>query len=330
MYRMCRRADYPEKTTAQLRRITMKELLNMGMTSSPEKYLAHLITEEERTFFEENGYLYIPNALSTEIREQLINVVDTLHNKALASDRAKPDSQWGWSDFLGADDALLNLVDHPATLPKVWGILGWNIYLYHAHMHVKPPAAPDAEEGEGWLEWHQDSGRVNIEMETHPRPRLSLKVGYFLTDVSEPGRGNFYIRPGSHLSDMSVPESEISRDPREATADDVPDDAMPVCVEPGTAVLFDRRLWHSRSPNNSEMTRKALFYGYGYRWIRPKDEMTVEPLYDRCDAIRRQLLGAATRNNGRYVPAEEDVPLRGWLLENLGDDPTLAMGPRHA
>ena len=198
-------------------------------------------------------------------------------------------------------------------------------------MHVKPPDAPDAEEGEGWLEWHQDSGRVNIEMETHPRPRLSMKVAYFLTDVSEPGRGNFYIRPGSHLkSDMPVPESEIGRDPREGTADDVPDDAMSVCVEPGTAVLFDRRLWHSRSPNHSQMTRKALFYGYGYRWIRPKDEMTVEPLYERCDPIRRQLLGAATRNNGRYVPSEDDVPLRGWLIENLGDNPAYAMGPRHA
>ncbi len=309
----------------------MKELLHKGMEAAPEKYLAHLITEEERTFFQEQGYLYVPNALSTEIREGLINAVDTLYNKALASGRAKPDLHWGWSDFLGSDDALLNLVDLPTTLPKVWGILGWNIYLYHAHMHVKPPAAPDVEEGEGWLEWHQDSGRVNIELETDPRPRLSLKVAYFLTDVSEPGRGNFYIRPGSHLkSDMSVPEYEISRDPREATAADVPDDAMPVCVAPGTAVLFDRRLWHSRSPNRSNMTRKALFYGYGYRWIRPKDEMSVEVLYDRCDPIRRQLLGAATRNNGRYVPSEDDVPLRSWLIDNLGNDPSLAMGPRHA
>ena len=308
----------------------MNELLNIGMQASPEKYLAHLITEEERTHFEEQGYLYIPNAISTEMREQLLHTVDTLYNKALATGRAKPGTQWGWSDFLGTDDALLNLVDLPTTLPKVWEFWDGIIYLYHAHMHVKPPAAPDAEEGEGWLEWHQDSGRVNVEMETHPRPRLSLKVGYFLTDVSEPGRGNFYIRPGSHLSEMSVPESEISRDPREATADDVPDGAIPVCVEPGTAVLFDRRLWHSRSPNNSQMTRKALFYGYGYRWIRPKDEMTVEPLYERSDPIRQQLLGAAVRNNGRYVPSEEDVPLRGWLIDNLGDNPAYSMGPRHA
>lgn len=292
--------------------------------------LAHLLTEEEHAHFEEQGYLYVPNALSPNVVEQLTHGVDTLHDKALATGRAKPGSPWGWSDFLRENDAFLNLVDWPRTLPKVWGILGWNIYLYHAHMHVKPPAPPDAKAGEGWLEWHQDSGRVNIELETTPRPRLSLKVAYFLTDVSEPGRGNFYIRPGSHLSDMPVPEDEISRDPREQTADDVPDDAMPVCVEPGTAVLFDRRLWHSRSPNHSQLTRKALFYGYGYRWIRPKDEMTVEPLYERCEPIRRQLLGAAVRNNGRYVPSEEDVPLRGWLIEQFGEKPAYAMGPRHA
>ena len=205
--------------------------------------------------------------------------------------------------------------------------LGWNIYLYHAHLHVKPPAPEDAQAGDGWLEWHQDSGRVNIEMETHPRPRLSLKVAYFLTDVSEPGRGNFYIRPGSHYSDVPIPESEISRDPREKTSSDIPDDAIPVCVEPGTAVLFDRRLWHSRSPNTSDITRKALFYGYGYRWIRPKDDMVVEHLYERSDPIRRQLLGDAVKNNGRYVPSDDDVPLRGWLIEQFGENAVYSQSP---
>ncbi|MCE2402022.1 phytanoyl-CoA dioxygenase family protein [Candidatus Poribacteria bacterium] len=289
--------------------------------------LSHLLTEAERNHFEEQGYLYVPNALSSEMVEYLTNAVDKLHSDALETGKAKPGHHWGWSNFLGTDDAFLELVDLPTTLPKVWGILGWNIYLYHAHMHVKPPAPPDAQEGGGWLEWHQDSGRVNIEMETHPRPRLSLKVAYFLTDVSEPGRGNFYIRPGSHFSDVPLPELEISRDPREKTVSGIPEDAMPVCVEPGTAVLFDRRLWHSRSPNTSQMTRKALFYGYGYRWIRQKDDMTVEHLYECCDPIRRQLLGAAVRNNGRYVPTDEDVPLRGWLIEQFGENAVYAQGP---
>ena len=41
----------------------------------------------------------------------------------------------------------------------------------------------------------------NHDLETHPRPRMSVKVAYFLSDVSEPGRGNFAVIPGSHLRD---------------------------------------------------------------------------------------------------------------------------------
>ena len=99
---------------------------------------------------------------------------------------------------------------------------------------------------------------MNAEMECHPRPRLSLKVAYFLSDTSEPGRGNFWVIPGSHL-----------RDKLERPADGIgqPEGAVPVLAKPGTAVFFDRRLWHTASPNWSDVTRKVLFYGYGYRWI---------------------------------------------------------------
>jgi hypothetical protein len=32
------------------------------------------------------------------------------------------------------------------------------------------------------------------------RPRLSVKLAYWLSDVSAPGRGNLKIVPGSHLT----------------------------------------------------------------------------------------------------------------------------------
>jgi ectoine hydroxylase-related dioxygenase (phytanoyl-CoA dioxygenase family) len=31
-------------------------------------------------------------------------------------------------------------------------------------------------------------------------------------------------------------------------------------------VLFDRRVWHARSVNRSNLTRKAVFFAYTYRW----------------------------------------------------------------
>ncbi len=59
-----------------------------------------------------------------------------------------------------------------------------------------------------------------------------------------------------------------------------------------------------------------LFYGYSYRWLRPRDDMTVAHYLDRCDPIRQQLLGV-THSGGRgYTsPTSEDVPLRVWLEE---------------
>lgn len=281
--------------------------------------LFHVLTDQERRHFEKQGFLVVENALSQEMLDRLTTAADRLYEEALEAGQTTPDKAWGVANFLGKDNAFLDLLDWPTTLPKVWSILGWNIFLYHAHMHIKPPA-PDTEPDEGWLEWHQDSGRVNVEIKTYPPARLSLKIAYFLTDVSEPGRGNFYIIPGSHLSDDVPSSSEVGRDPLEANADGVPDTAIPVCVGPGTAVLFDRRLWHSRSANHSALTRKALFYGYGYRWIRPKDDMNVEHLHEHCNPIQRQLLGAAVNNNGRYVPTDEDVPLKMWLTEQLGEN----------
>jgi ectoine hydroxylase len=172
-------------------------------------------------------------------------------------------------------------------------------------LDLTPPADTAALK---WrVAWHQDSMRVNDEIESRPRPRLSLKIGYFLTDVSQPDRGNTLIVPGSHLNDeIDCPADGISN----------PTGAEPLCLQPGTAVLIDRRVWHSRSPNFWNETRKVIWYGYAYRWLRPKDEMTVRQLYPLLDPIRRQILGDMPTANGCYDPTDDDVPLRAWLREH--------------
>ncbi|MCI0561127.1 MAG: phytanoyl-CoA dioxygenase family protein, partial [Nitrososphaera sp.] len=214
-------------------------------------------------------------------------------------------------DFMGKDELFLELIDYPKTFPKVWGILGWHIQLYHSHMIVTPPRAFDEKPVKKRLNWHQDSGRLNLDLETNPRPRISLKIAYFLTDTTEMDRANLYIIPGSHLQNkVEFPVDGVS-DPEGATA---------IQVRSGSAVFFDRRLWHASSPNFSKVTRKVLFYGYSYRWLRPRDDMTVSHYMDRCDPIRRQLLGASTGGFGYTTPSDEDVPLRTWLKEHLGEE----------
>ncbi|MGI8868457.1 MAG: phytanoyl-CoA dioxygenase family protein [Mycobacteriales bacterium] len=270
--------------------------------------LHHRLTESERATFAEKGLLQVENALSTQQVGELTEIVDELHSEQLAAGTASADAAMFYPNFIPTHPLFGDLVDYEKVLPKVWGLLGWNIAMYHAHLIVTPPSGKlrsDATFG-----WHQDSGRVNRDITTHPRPMLSLKVAYFLSDVSEEGRGNFWVVPGGHLEDdIEIPDGTGQ-----------PAGAVPVLAKAGTAVFFDRRLWHSASPNWSDITRKVLFYGYGYRWIRTKDDMTVRDLWPSSDPIRKQLLGWGSNSNGFYSPTDDDVPLRAWLQEHCPQD----------
>ncbi len=270
--------------------------------------LQYRLTDDERATFTERGVLQIENALDADQVAQLTAAADRINQRQLDTGDAQPNRAMFFPDFIPEDPAFVELVDYPKVLPKVWGLLGWNICLYHGHLIVTPPSG--AERTDKTFGWHQDSGRVNVDITSHPRPMLSLKVAYFLSDTSVEGRGNFWVVPGSHLKDeLEVPDGTGQ-----------PQGAVPVLAKPGTAVFFDRRTWHAASPNWSDVTRKVVFYGYGYRWIRTKDEMTVSGLWDGSDPIRRQLLGDGLSSNGFYSPTGDDVPLRGWLAEHSPDD----------
>lgn len=100
-----------------------------------------------------------------------------------------------------------------------------------------------------------------------------------------------------------------------------PEGAVEITANPGDAFIFDRRLWHSRSTNLSDITRKILFIDYTYRRIRPLDDMPID--YDSGwwaarTPVQRQLLGAGTHtanywgiNWNGYV--DDRIPLRKEL-----------------
>ena len=277
--------------------------------------LAHVLTDDERQQFDRDGFFVVDDALSPAMVEELTTAADRIDAETRARDGLSPGDRVNSLDFIGSDDLFLELLDWPATFPKVWGILGWHIQLYHSHLAVSPPRAAGIPANQKPFSWHQDSGRLNNDIESDPRPRISLKVGYFLTDTTELGRANFYVIPGSHLSNrLEVPSDDGV----------APEAALAIRVPAGSAVFFDRRTWHSATPNYSNVPRKVLFYGYSYRWLRPRDNMTVSHYMDRSDPIRRQLLGASSGGLGYTSPSDEDVPLKSWLLEHVGEKAVVA------
>src|SRR5919198_6023468 len=138
--------------------------------------LEYCLTEQEREEFERNGFLVVEEALPPALVEELTTVVDRLDAEYRPRMGLGPHDLLSLRDFIGKEDLFLELLDWPKTFPKVWGLLGWHIQLYHTHMNVTPPAPPEMPKTR--LKWHQDCGRLNVDLETDPRPRISLKVAY--------------------------------------------------------------------------------------------------------------------------------------------------------
>ena len=279
--------------------------------------LDHLLTEEEEIRFKRDGYFTIDDVLPDDLIDELVPVVDRVDGEYRKEIDGGPNDRTNLLDYIGRDEAYVQLVDWYKTFPKVFGLMGWHIQLYHTHQIVTPcePEGKTFEKDGPGVGFHQDSGRLNIDIETQPRPMISLKVAFVLSDTSEVGRGNFTCIPGSQLWSSFPGEDRKS----------IPDGGVQVCAPKGSAIVFDRRIWHSGSANYYRDPRRVLFYGYSYRWLRPRDDMTVEHYLDNCDPIQQQLLGVSqTGGHGYTSPKPEDVPLKAWIEENLGEEAVVA------
>ncbi len=276
-------------------------------------WLEYCATDEQLKAFNDMGYLIVEDAISTEMVDALEEVADRLDAEERTKKGLAPHKLLSKFRTVVEDDLLLELLDNKKVFPLLWDILGWNIQLYISHLIMYPPEPPDTQRVTKAAHWHQDGGRPVPEME-RPHPRLSLKVSYWLTDVTDRDNGAMRLIPGSHKLDTRPPNSD--NDP-----DGDPEGAMDLLVKRGTAVLFDRRMWHSRGWNFSDVTRKVLFMGYSYRWLRGLDYNLMPPeLLDKCDPIRRQLLGDGVDVKGWWQPTDADVPLKTWIAEHRGGE----------
>jgi ectoine hydroxylase-related dioxygenase (phytanoyl-CoA dioxygenase family) len=291
----------------------------MPMTDADRQRMKDsVLTPEERAaFFRHKGYLVIPDALDPEVVARTREAVDRL-----AREHPRPGQVTvNLADILGRDDAFLELIDCPRVLPKIWGILGWNIWVQHSHLVVNPPV----KTATGMLDpsepfqygWHRDGGAINRDV-TLSAPLL-VKVGFYLSDVSAHGGPTLMLEDADPDAEIPAPTA-------------LPPNVRALTLKAGAAVLFSNRSIHSlRSPNTSDETRRAVFIQYGYRWIQSLDRCSVEHLADRVGGIRRQLLGLTTTfttatykgsegRSGRFVPGEQDVPLFSFIKELLGPD----------
>lgn len=247
----------------------------------------------------DDGYTVVPDALTAEQVERYSAAADQAF--ARHPDRTREEPAKRRSQLYGVpalDPVLAEPLLLPTTMPVVCTVLGWNIHLHHSHVDVTRPLPPGEQSS---YRWHRDMQSTTYTL-SPPLPLLSVKVGYFLTDVTSIDRGSVTVLPGSHHSDrVERPEDFAQHQPS----------AVPVLAPAGSALILDARTWHTVGKNFSPVSRKMLYYAYTYRWIRPSEEIALDAAgLAALSPVQRQLLGAATSAQGYHFPQHADVPLR--------------------
>ena len=231
------------------------------------------LTDRERFIFEATGYLVIPGALSPSEVEACLSASRRAHEPLGTG-------QWRQIGHLHeSEPAIEALLDHPALLPKIRGLLGEYFIVQSTWCTLQPARSKPGG-------YHQDGSSVyDFRRLAIPTPLLQLRVGYYLTDQSKPGMGNMVMIPGSHTTQMTMPKGVI------ADEDDLPIRET-ICGEPGTALLFHQGVYHRTGLNQMDFDRYTMHIVYAPPWLIPSDRAQNNPTFmERTTPLRRALLG---------------------------------------
>ncbi len=229
------------------------------------------LSDEERFLFDVAGYLIIPDALSPKEVTACADAARRAH-APLGTD------QWRQLGALYEREAVIEpLIDHPSVLPKVRALYGDYFILQSSWCTQSPPGFPGGR-------FHQDgSSAYEFRRLSVPTPLVQLRVGYFLTDQSQPNMGNMVMIPGSHNAAV--------RPPRDARLEDLPI-AQVICGKPGTALLFHQGVFHCGTANEMDYPRYIQHMVYAPPWLIPSDRKRNDPEFlARTTPLRRALLG---------------------------------------
>jgi ectoine hydroxylase-related dioxygenase (phytanoyl-CoA dioxygenase family) len=244
----------------------------------------------QRAKFEQDGMLVIKDAVTQETIDRVREATDRIVAEGGQRGRwiGKPVSAKRRVEYRGLfnlDEAFLDLLAPPKVFSLMVTLLSPNIHLMSSQLLY---AHPNQEARPHHGGWHRDVIGSSEDLGYHRTPRVAIRVGYYLSDVSAPGSGITLFVPGSHRLKKPIELPRGGRDPERWVR---------LEIKPGDAVMWENRTFHAPENNTSSETRKAVMIQYGYRWLRPVDFLDHPPeLLSRCDPVARQLLSSHDLN----------------------------------
>ncbi|XP_004924081.2 phytanoyl-CoA dioxygenase, peroxisomal [Bombyx mori] len=222
--------------------------------------MVHL-TEEQKKFYEENGYIVLKNVLS---EEDLCSITIEYNNLFNRKNQEKMESSWVGSDHNDRKHdknftvkGIHNLQFHHAVFSKfifndnlldaLEDVMNTkNIIFHHTKAHYKPP-----EKGAAYP-MHQD-------YHYFPYEKDSMVASFLHLDAADPKNGCLYVYPGSHKlgpqEDVGAKEGNFHFvDQKKFPISG----AKPVIADRGDVVVFSYLLIHGSTPKYSHRPRRML------------------------------------------------------------------------
>jgi ectoine hydroxylase-related dioxygenase (phytanoyl-CoA dioxygenase family) len=241
----------------------------------------------EKYEFDRQGFLVIPDMLSSEQAAQLARAIDTLEDHALKYVRQPPRKRSIWNieyhanpekgyhtnggsghgetllieDFFNADPAFDLLVDHPRTMSYIREIVQGAIRVNNSEIRIRYPGNATGVHMGGPIDH-----KYRYAFNARGIDCMMVRMIYFVHDVDE-DQGPFCVVPGTHKSNYSSPYN--------GNPDEEPG-MVALPVKAGDAILFTENLRHGGLTNRSEQTRKTLHVGYGPAWMMSQNISTMD------------------------------------------------------
>lgn len=225
-----------------------------------------------RTFYEDNGYLIIPNALSHDELEELRAETLSICKGERGEVRGFEPNVPGEIDedvlrrylCIHFPHKISSIMAQYLATPKMVDILtqiiGPNVKCMQSMLFIKATGKPGQA-------WHQDEYFI-------PTRDRSLVGGWIAMDDATVENGCLWLIPGSHKRGVIYPQQEHSDRRFDCTGEAyhfpyTAEDSIPVEVKAGSIVFFNGYVLHRSFKNNAQS---------GYRRVLVNHYMSAESL----------------------------------------------------
>ncbi len=242
------------------------------------------LSAEQLRAFGRDGYLVVRDFVAESLLVELDAEVE-----ALVGSKPPPDGKVGFHHYL-EDPSSLPVADRVLRESGVLALAGELVAPHgidHAFDHIQIATSIhgwDHEPGGGHIDGY------GIEGQTEPHT-FTLLAGIYLGDESQPGRGNLWVWPGSHLGHQELFRErgvDVLLGPgspggHACLLDEPPDlgRGQPVLANRGDALFAHHLLAHNQSGNTWSPLRRIAYYrlaaqGHRQRWAATMTDALLE------------------------------------------------------